>query len=110
MADDHKSDQESVQGTIMGNQFKIRGIGAVVVIVLAGALLATGYLLIEFMKQASKEHEAIVEAVVGVGKVNESIGRLIDEQNFIVLSDERDRQEIKKQIRMPDSLRKKLDR
>jgi len=110
MPDDHKSDQDSVSGAIAGNQFKIRGTGAIIVVVLAGALLATGYLLMEFMKHASEEHRAIVDAISGVNKVNEQIGKLIDEQNFIVLSDEKERQDIKKQIRMPDSLRKKLDR
>lgn len=51
----------------------------------------------------SSEHSAIVDAL-------KSLNDGLMEQNFIILSDEKEKQEIKKKYRMPESLKKKLDR
>ena len=61
-------------------------------------------------QQMATEHTAIVEALKGVREANESISAGITEQNFIILSDEREKQDIKKNYRMPESLRRKLGR
>lgn len=57
----------------------------------------------EQIRQTTTEHTAIVDAL-------KSLNDGITEQNFIILSEEKEKQEIKKKYRMPESLRKKLDR
>lgn len=58
----------------------------------------------------TREHTAIVAAIVAVQGVNEKIGELVEEQNFIVLSDEGERRRMRVKLREPPSLQRKLDR
>ena len=61
-------------------------------------------------QQMATEHTAIVEALKSLRDANESISTGITEQNYIILSDEQEKREIKKGLRRPPSLSRKLER
>lgn len=60
--------------------------------------------------QMAMEHTAIVDALRSLKEVNESISVGLNEQNYIILSDEQEKREIKKGLRRPPSLSRKLER
>jgi len=87
--------------------------------VLTVALAGAGFLLwerlqdqkVEHLQQTQQqtiEHESIVNALKAMQGVNEQIGELIDEQNYIVLSDEKERKAMKDKLQRPSSLSRKL--
>ena len=104
---------ESVKGTIMGHQFSIKGMGMAVVVILAVALGGLGYLFWEQMQASNVmrtlEHQHIVDALTSIEHVNAGNGKLLEEQNFIILQDTKEKERIAKGLRMPQSLRNKLD-
>lgn len=106
------ADQEEVKATLFGAPIAVKGINMLVVVVLAAALGGLIYLLLGQMRDQEAaqgqqtqhqtiEHEALVDSL-------RSIGELIDEQNFIVLSNEAERTAMKEKLRRPSSLSKKL--
>jgi len=114
-------DQDSLETTVLGVPVKAKGINVVALVIMALATGGSMFLLWERTNQfvyqldtktaqLSAEHLKLVGAISDVSKVNETISKLIEEQNFIVLSDDAQRKEIKKRLRMPKSLSEKLDR
>lgn len=125
-------EDESISVKILGKGVAAKGPLAIVVLVLGFALAGSMYLLYERTEnserhieeisaqhsreraeqtqQFTREHAQIVAAIGAVQSVNEKIGNLLDEQNFIVLSDEGARKDMKRRLRMPPSLAMKLDR
>jgi len=125
-------DQESIETKFLGIPIKAKGINAIALVIMALATGGSMFLLYERTQQGeehldaisaqhakardeqtaqfNRDHQAIVVAVEAVQKVNETISKLIEEQNFIVLSDDTQRKDIKRRLRMPKSLSDKLDR
>ena len=112
-------DPEEVKATILGVPVAVKGVNMLVVVLLAVALAGAGFLLWEQMSMTTEihheqtirqttEHNGIAESLKGMQKANESIGELIDEQNYIILSDEKERKAIKEKLGRPPSLSKKL--
>jgi hypothetical protein len=107
---------ESVNATIMGHTVGIKGVTMLVVVVLAVALGGLIYLLLirnqdEHLAQSvqqTREHQSLVETLQSINDTNQKIGELVDEQNYIVLSDEKERKAMKDKLRRPSSLSKKL--
>jgi hypothetical protein len=91
---------ESFGATVAGVPIGIKGVNMAVVAILAVALAVILYMV---MVRSAQEHSEI-------GGNLKDIGELLEEQNYIVLSDERERQDIKKQLRRPPSLLKKMER
>ena len=114
------SDEESSVDTPWG---KIKGLSAIVVVLLAAALAGAGYLLFDrtqndralFHEQhqdqqerSTTEHKAIVDSVGALRDATADIGAVLEEQNYIILMDEEERKQAKKKLRMPRSLREKM--
>lgn len=124
--------EDEVGAKVFGIPIRAKGVNGIGMGIMALALGGCMYLLYDRTKQSdtkleaisqshaiardrqtgqmAAEHTAIVEALKGLKDVNESISVGLNEQNYIILSDEKERQEIKKQLRRPPSLTKKLDR
>lgn len=113
MGDEDKH-PESVDATILGHTFRVRGLNTVVVVIMAGALACSGWLIWEHTARstqlATQEHMKLIEAIEAVSQVNEKISELIDEQNYIVLSNDAERRGMKEKLRRPPSLSRKLER
>jgi flagellar biosynthesis component FlhA len=122
---------DQVDTKILGTPIAVKGIGALVVVVLAGALFATGWLFMKALEQSqqfekdiaerhgeamfkmeqrsSQEHNALLESLQTLKTVNEDTNKAIDEQSYIILADPKEQNEIKDKLRMPESLRDKID-
>ena len=109
-------DEDEVKATIFGTPLAIKGIAAIVVVILALALAGLIYLLLTFNKgehlqqseQQSREHDSLVDTLKSINETNKGIGELLNEQNYMVLSDEKERQAMKEKLRRPSSLSRKL--
>jgi hypothetical protein len=107
---------EEVKATIFGTPISIKGLAAMVVVVLAVALGGLIYLIVtvngnqhvQQTEQETREHESVVDALRTMNETNEKIGNLVNEQNFMLLSDEKERKAMKDRLRMPSSLSHKL--
>jgi hypothetical protein len=121
---------DQLETKIMGTPVSIKGIGAIVVVVLAVALIGAGWLLMDASRQSLKlteklaashaedmkamaerntrEHDTLVDVLNVLKTVNENISKAIDEQSFIILASEKEQADMKTRLRMPDSLRIKL--
>jgi hypothetical protein len=126
------ADEDSIETKVLGIPLKAKGINAVALVIMALATGGSMFLLWDRTQQSdehldaislqhtkardeqtaifNRDHLAIVEAVKGVQSVNEKIGELIEEQNYIVLSNDADRKAMKEKLRRPPSLSRKLDR
>jgi hypothetical protein len=124
--------EDEVTMKLFGIPVTAKGVNGIAMGIMACALAACMFLLYDRTKQSevhldeisqahaiardrqtakmAQEHTAIVEALQGLKDVNLAVGDSLNEQNFIILSNEAQRQAIKEKIRMPDSLKKKLDR
>lgn len=125
-------DDPVISASIFGQSVAAKGTSAIIILVLLVAFGSVTFLLWERTQQSeehldaisaqhskardeqtalfNRDHLAIVEAVKGVQSVNEKIGELIEEQNYIVLSNDSDRKAMKEKLRRPPSLSRKLDR
>jgi hypothetical protein len=107
---------DEVETRVLGTPVKVKGLGALVVVILALALGGLIWMLLarteeEHQHQSSQqtqEHRGIVDALGKIGNANESIGEKIDEQNYIILLDDKERRAIKDKLQRPPSLSKRL--
>jgi predicted PurR-regulated permease PerM len=107
---------EEVKATVFGTPVAIKGIAALVVVVLAAALGGLIYLLLtvnasEHRQQSiqqMQEHQAFVETLKEINHTNEKIQDAVDENSYMVLADEKERQAIKAKLGRPSSLSRKL--
>lgn len=84
--------QESVDSRIWGIPLSIKGLNMVVFL----ALVALTSFTIWFLAiRLTEDHRAIAD--------------LVEEQNYILLADEQETKEIKRRIKMPRSLKAKMD-
>ncbi len=125
-------DEPTIGIHLFGQSVAARGTSAIIILVLLAAFGAVAFLLWDRTKQSdvhldaisaqhtkardeqtmqlNRDHLSIVEAVKSVQGVNEKIGELIEEQNYIVLSNDADRKAMKEKLRRPASLSRKLER
>jgi hypothetical protein len=129
MGNEH--DEPSISASLFGQSVAAKGTSAIIILVLCLFGSAVSYLLydraqmnedhldaisLQYAKardeqthRMATEHTAIVEGMQALKEVNETISTGLNEQNFIILSDEKERKEIKKGLTIPSSLRKKLN-
>jgi flagellar basal body-associated protein FliL len=109
-------DEAEVKATIFGTPVAVKGIAALVVVILALSLGGLIYFMLTWnqsehqqqSEQQTREHHSLVETLKNINDTNQRIGELVDEQNYIVLSDDKDRKAMKEKLRRPLSLSKKL--
>jgi flagellar basal body-associated protein FliL len=107
---------EEVKATVFGTPIAVKGVTMLIVVVLAVALGGLIYFMVtgnqaEHLQQTgqqTREHQNLVETLKSINETNQKIGELVDEQNYIVLSDEKERKAMKDKLRRPSSLSKKL--
>jgi hypothetical protein len=95
------TDQQELTTTLFGVPVAVKGVNMLVVMILGLALAGLGYLFWERGKVQTVEHGGIVDTL-------KDISQSLDEQNFIVLSNEAERASMKARLRMPSSLKSKL--
>lgn len=116
---------DEVETKVFGIPIRAKGVNGIAMGIMALALGVSMFLLYDRTKQSEQhldsisqshaiarerqthqttsEHTAIVEAL-------KSIDTGITEQNYIILSDEQEKREIKRGLRRPPSLSRKLER
>lgn len=119
MADDE------VSAKILGIPINAKGVNGIGMAILAVSLGACMFLLYDRTQQSDAHLDAISKAHSiardrqtdqltndhnAITHALETLGNSINDQNFIILSDEKQRREMKDKMDMPDSLRRKLNR
>lgn len=92
-------DEERLDGKVWGIPFSIRGINMAVFLALVAL---TGFTVWFLSVRVTEDHHTI-----GVALDRQSV--IMEEQNYILLADEKETKAIKMRIKMPKSLREKLD-
>lgn len=90
--------EESVNGKILGVPITIRGLNMVVFLTLVAVVSYTIYFLSTIVSDEHKQISYVLQQQTEV----------LNEQNYILLADEKETNEIRKRMKMPHSLRKKL--
>jgi hypothetical protein len=126
------SQEDEVSAKLLGVPFRVKGINGLTMVLLAAAVAGCMFLLYERSTrgeeqlaavsqshaiardrqtaQMSDEHTAIVQSMRQLQSVNEHIGEAINEQSYLLLADDKERTDIKKRLKRPESLTKKLQR
>jgi septal ring factor EnvC (AmiA/AmiB activator) len=124
--------EDEASAKVMGVPFRIRGMNGINMMLLSLAIGGCMFLLydraqrneaqLEAVSQAhalgrdrqttqmAQEHAAIVQTMRESQQTSQNLVEAINEQNYLLLADERERSEIKRRLKRPESLTKKLDR
>ena len=110
------AEDQEVKMTVFGHPVAIKGLSMFVVLVLAAALGVIIYFVVtgnetQHARQSdmqTREHQDLVEGLREIHQTSEKIGELVNEQNYMLLSDEKERKSMKEHLRRPSSLSKKL--
>lgn len=117
-------EEPSIGLSLFGQSVAAKGTSAIIILVLLAFGGGMAFLLYDRTQQMERQAQALVDAQTrtlvaqhasiqetlhGLREVNESISAALNEQNYIILSDEKEKQEIKKGLRRPASLSKKLN-
>jgi len=126
------STDDEVSAKVLGVPFRIRGMNGINMVLLSVAVGGCMFLLydraqrnevqLEAISQAhavgrdrqtaqmAQEHAAIVQTMRESSQTSQNLVEAINEQNYLLLADERERLEIKRRLKRPESLTKKLER
>lgn len=105
-------DDTQVAVSAFGNSLVAKGTNGIIIVVLIAALGGVIYLVLNVLSErtrlSTEEHIGIIDSISGIKGANDKIGDLIEEQNYIILSDEKEKADIKRRLKRPPSLSKKL--
>ena len=117
-------EEPSIGLNLFGQSVAAKGTSAIIIMVLLVFGGGMAFLLYDRTQEAERQslrlfdeqtrtligqHILTQDTLRSMKEVNESISTVLNEQNYIILSDEKERQEIKRGLRRPASLSRKLN-